>query len=201
LPAGTARASATLLHGGRSLSTVAVDVCDEAGKLATRGTVSLADSAGLKPLRIPSGEPDAWTAFDEAQPWPPVAPIVATLDARSVGSSARGLATGVRVPWEGDDFSAEAACLAADISVGQPIGATLTGAGEPPRAPNPDLSLRFCGEVRAAHVVGVSRTHRVDGGVMALSIEVWSQGELVAVGVSSALVLGEEISPRDRNRC
>lgn len=190
LPAGIASVTANLLHGGRSLSNISIDVCDENGKLATRSMVSLVEPGALRQLHVPTAEPDDWTPFDDAQPWPAVAPIVATLDARSVGSGDRGLATAVRVPWDGTDSSAEAACLAADISVGQPIGATLSAAGAPPRAPNPDLSVRFCGDVVTSHVIGVSRTHRVDAGVMALSIEVWSGTDLVALGVSSALVLG-----------
>jgi hypothetical protein len=62
--------------------------------------------------------------------------------------------------------------------------------GERVATPNPDLSLRFCGDVTTDHVVGLARTERAAGGVATIRISVWSGEELVAVGVSSSLLLG-----------
>lgn len=76
--------------------------------------------------------------------------------------------------------------MAADMAVGPPLG-TLTGEGA--STPNPDLSLRFCGFVTTPIVVGVGRLDRASGGVAAVGVEVWSAGELVATGVSTALMI------------
>lgn len=188
LPAGTARVTPELLHSGRSLSCVSVDVLDERDRLATRATVSLVDPEALSRVRRPGPEPPAtWTPFDEAWPWPAVAPIVATFGARSVGSGEWGIASALRVPWEGTDTSAEAACLAGDLCVGPPVAVSMST--EPVSHPNPDLSLRFCGEVTTPVVVGVGRTERAEAGVAAVGIEVWSGAELVAIGASTSLLL------------
>lgn len=191
LPAGSARAVASLLHGGRSLSTVSVDVTDERGRLATRASVSLVEPSALRDLsHFDAQRPGDFSPYDDARPWPAVAPIVETLGARSVGSGDGGFATSIRVPWDVAGASAESACLAADLSVGMPIGATLTAAGEPvPRAPNPDLTVRFCGEVDDQHIVGRARTVSMVRGVMAIQIDVWSGSSVVAVGSASAIVL------------
>jgi acyl-coenzyme A thioesterase PaaI-like protein len=188
LPAGRARVCASVVRAGRSLSCISVDVLDETGGLAAQALVSFVDAGALKHVvRAGPSKPGGWAPFDTAEPWPPVAPIVSTLAARTLGSGADGIATGVRVPWE-TAGSAEAACLAGDMSVGAPLGYAM--AGERVSTPNPDLSLRFCGDVTTDHVVGLARTERADGGVAVVRIGVWSGDELVAIGVSSALLLG-----------
>lgn len=188
LPAGGARAQGTLLHAGRSLSCVSVDIVRDDDELATRATVSLTDREALSRAHRPGPTPPAeWTPFDEARPWPAVAPIVATFGARSVGSGDWGIASALRVPWEGSNASAEAACLAGDLCVGPPVAVSMSS--EPVSHPNPDLSLRFCGEVTTDVVVGVGRTERAEGGVAAVGISVWSGAELVAIGSSISLLL------------
>jgi len=188
VPAGRARVRATMVRSGRSLSCVSVDASDEADRLAARALISFVDRAALRDVRrAAAAPPGAWTPFDDAQPWPAVAPIVTTLEARTVWSGRQGIATAVRVPWD-PAGSAEAACLAGDMSVGPPLAAAASGEGV--STPNPDLSLRFCGEVTTDAVIGLARTERADGGVAAVAVSVWSGDALVAVGVSSALLLG-----------
>src|SRR5438552_286657 len=63
----------------------------------------------------------------------------------------------------GPGGSAEAACLAADISVSPPLGYAMSG--ERVSTPNPDLSLRFCGDVTTDHVIGLARMERAEAGV------------------------------------
>jgi acyl-coenzyme A thioesterase PaaI-like protein len=188
LRAGDAHARATLVRAGRSLSCVQTDILDGDGELSARAVISFVDAGALRDIpRDAVQRPPDWTPFDEAEPWPPVAPIVETLRARTVGSGPDGVATAVHVPWEpaGD---AEAACLAADMSVGPPVAYAVSG--ERVSTPNPDLSVRFCGEVSTRVVVGLARTERVHGGVAAVRIAVWSGDSLAAIGVSSSLVLG-----------
>src|SRR2546428_7079623 len=57
LPAGTARVVPRLVHSGRSMSCVSIDVEDERGRLATRATVSLVDRAAVRPLDHPDARP------------------------------------------------------------------------------------------------------------------------------------------------
>lgn len=183
LPAGTASAVPTVVHAGRSHAVVSVELLD-GERLVTRATVSLVDPEVLHPLdRQAESVPGGWTPFDEAPPWPEVAPIVSALGARTVGPSA----TAVRVPWDGDGHSPEAACLAADMSMGPSVAEGV--AGESISHPNPDLSLRFCGEVTTDHVVGHGRLRRAHGGVAAVAIEVWSGPSLAAVGAATSLLL------------
>lgn len=187
LRAGQAVARASVLHAGRSLSTVSVDLHDGDDRLCTRATVSLVDAGALKPVIRSAASPGGWTPHAEAAAWGPVAPIVTTIDSRIVGSDDRGIATALQLPWDpAADRSAESACMAADMAVGPPLGSL---ASEGVSTPNPDLSLRFCGEVTTRELVGVGRLERAAGGIAALAVEVWSQGALVCIGTSTALLL------------
>lgn len=187
LGAGTATASTTVLHSGRTLSNVAVDIFDGDDRLCSRSTISLVDRGALSDHEGGTAMPERWIEHGDATPWPSVAPIISVLDSRIVGQDARGFATAIRVPWDvTPDSSAEAVCMAADMAVGAPLGANA------PRGvatPNPDISLRFCGDVATPIVVGVGRFERAAGGVAAISIDVWSGANLVGVGVSTALLL------------
>lgn len=188
LPAGTALCRGSLLHAGRTLSCVGVDVFDERERLATRATISLVDGSALRDIaRAHPAASMHFAPFENAEPWPPVAPIVKTLEARTVASGPDGIASAVRIPWD-EGGSAEAACLAGDMSVGPPVALSMSG--ERVSTPNPDLSLRFCGDVTTDHVVGLARTERAAGGVAVVRISVWSGDELVAIGISSSLLLG-----------
>ena len=99
-----------------------------------------------------------------------------------------GVATALRVPWDEPGAAAEAACLPADMCVGPPVALGL--AGEAVAHPNPDLSLRFAGPVKGTAVIGVGRTARVHAGLATVSIQVWSASGLVALGISSSMLLG-----------
>lgn len=187
LSAGGAFTRASVLHSGRTLSTVAVDLFDDKEKLCTRSTVSLVDAAALHDFELDHAAPTGWIAHEDATAWPAVAPIVTALDSRIVGNDEGGIATALRIPWDVDaDSSPEAACMAGDMSVGPPVGGAVPSGV---RTPNPDLSLRFCGEVTSQIVIGACRLDRAHAGVAATSIEVYSDGALVANGVSSSLLL------------
>jgi len=186
LPAGDAVTTTTVLHSGRSLSNVAVDLHDASGRLCARSTISLVDSAVLHPFEEALATPRGWDPYDEASSFPPVAPIVTVIDPRMVGRSGADIATAIRIPWDDDGHTAEAACMAGDMAVGAPLGGTAPrGVG----TPNPDISLRFCGEVSTPVVTGIGRWDRSANGVAMVGIEAWSGEELVAIGVSTALLL------------
>jgi acyl-coenzyme A thioesterase PaaI-like protein len=193
LPAGEARLVPTVVHPGRSLTCVQVDVVDRRDRLATRSTVHLVAPEALRPV----DHPGEGGAAPEATPWevgtawrnPPgmEVPIVRTFAPRAVGQGELGIATALRVPWDEPDTAAEAACLAADICVGPPVAGAFPGAPTP--APNPDLSLRFAGREAGPEVVGWGRLERIDGGLATVRVEVRSGADLVAIGVSCSLVL------------
>ncbi len=186
LPAGDAIASATVLHSGRSLTNVAVDLSHAKGRLCARSTISLVDPDVLDPFEQAQTMPRGWDDYETASSFPAVAPIVSVIDPRLVGRAEANIATAMRIPWDDPGHSAEACCMAGDMAVGAPLGGTApSGVG----TPNPDISLRFCGEVTSPIVVGVGRWERSANGVAMVSVEVWSAETLVGVGVSTALLL------------
>lgn len=195
LPAGAAEVQATLLHAGRTLSCVSVDIRDARGRLCTRGTVTLLAPEALAEYddEGQAGRPQGWQPYERGTPWPkpkpPVeAPLIDTFGPRVVGQDAHGVATEIRVLWDEPGTCAEAACIAADISVGPPVGLALRGRQIP--IPNPDLSLRFCAEpALPSTIIGAARLERIARGIASTRIEVWAAGELVAVGVSTTTLL------------
>ena len=192
LPAGSAKVVPSVVHGGRSLTTVAVDAFDEAGRLCTRATVKLVAAEALAPLDHPGQAPEpAAVPYDDGTPWrnPPgrEVPLITTFAPRAVGRDpAAGIATALEVPWDEAGGAAEAACLAADVCVGPPVA----GAFERwvPH-PNPDLSLRFASASVGDEVVGWGRLERVEAGLATVRVEVRAGGALVAAGVSMSLLL------------
>jgi len=188
LPAGTARARSTLLHAGRSLSCVSVDVHQDDDRLAARATISFVAPDALNPLSREDPAPPL-PSYNQGRSWPAIsAPITETLAPRTVPWPEPGVALAMRVPWDDPDASAEAACLPADMCVGPPVALGLAGEGV--AHPNPDLSLRFAGPVKGTEVIGVGRTARVHAGLATVSIQVWSASGLVALGISSSMLLG-----------
>jgi len=195
LKAGRARVVPVLIHAGRSLSCVSVDIFDERDKLATRATVSFVEPQALAPLDHAGAAdpPPTWLTYADGKPWPkpppPITvPILDTFGPRMVGNDDRGVATAVRVLWDEPSTSAEAACLAADMCVGPPVGGAFLGKMIP--HPNPDLSLRFAAHVPTPTVViGAGRLERISAGLATVHIEVWAAAALLAIGVSSSMLL------------
>jgi hypothetical protein len=168
---------------------VTVDLAQPDGKLAARATVSLVNTEALASLTRNTDTPTI-PSYDAGRPWPPIgAPIIETLAPRTVEWPHDGNAIAIRVPWNGNgaDASAEAACLPADMCVGPPVGLGIAGEGL--AHPNPDISLRFAAPVTTADLVGVGRLERVHGGIATVGIEVWDEGGLCAVGVSTSTLL------------
>lgn len=188
----TCTATVGVVNAGRTVTTVAVDLHDEAGKAAARSTVTFAAPEALSSQSDAGAVPvpefgDEGTRVSMSLAGNP--PIVEVMEPRIVGRPSGGYAHAVRVPWDPDGASAaEASCMAADFCVGIPVGAALT---QIVPMPNPDLSVRFVGERPSAELVGVGRLAGIDDGVAATQVEVWTPGgRLVAVGLSSAVLLG-----------
>ena len=200
LVAGTALVVPELLHTGRTLTCVSVDVRDERERLCTRATISLLAPEALEPFDAPgaAGAAPSFPAHEQGRAWPrpepPVEiPLLETFDPRSLAGDERGIATSLQLPFEIGEHSAEAACIAADVSVGPPVGRALSGRPPIPH-PNPDLSLRFGADAASARrLVGVGRLEQISSGLAQTRIEVWdpaaSRAALVAIGISSSTQL------------
>lgn len=206
LTAGAARAVPAILHEGRTLATVSVDLFDERDKLCTRGTVSLVEPSALASVDDP-GESQVhkpWPVHADGKPWArpdpgiPV-PLIDTFDPRIVGRDDRGIATSIRVLWSEPGTCAEAACIAADISVGPPVGAATGGRAIP--IPNPDLSLRFnAAEELPGTLVAAARLERIQAGLALTRIEVWTPDALVATGISCTTMLAGDWPDASKRR-
>ena len=192
---GFARVVPSVLNEGRTLSTVSVDVLTSEGKLATRSTVSLVRPEALAEIDRTGhrSAPADLLSFADGRAWRqppghPGIPLIDTFSPRQMASGEDGIATGTRVIWSDPDASAEAACIAADISVGPPVAGALKGM--PLAMPNPDISLRFSGAgLTGDHLVSNCRLEGVTGGLATTSLQVWSDTTLIAVGISSTTCL------------
>jgi acyl-coenzyme A thioesterase PaaI-like protein len=194
LRAGDTTATRALLHEGRSLTCVRVDLTDEQGRVATTATVTYVDPAALHPLDVedqPMPEPESWREW--ATPAGVEIPVVAVLQPRLAALAGGAIAAALRVPWDDpdDELGAEAACLAGDFCVGPPVAAACEGAWLP--HPNPDFSLRF-GPVAAvgAEVVGVGRVVRIANGLAVVDVEVAADGRRYSAGAATSMVLRGE---------
>lgn len=201
---GDQRAEIDVAAQGRTATTVTVRLLDPDGDLAAVATVTLAEADALVELRaapLRSPELDAW---DDgwALPLPEgvEAPLMDTLPLRITGMPEGGFAHAVRVPWPEALDVEEAAAMMGDYCGGLAVGAALGPEGTSIPVPNPDLSLRFVGNAWGELIVGVGRLAKIDGGVAATHVEVWtgpddhwSPGDdrvtLLAVGLSSAVLL------------
>lgn len=114
-------------------------------------------------------------------------PIITTFAPLATARGDRGIGTSLPVPWDTPGNDAEAACLAADFCAGPPVAGAFPGEWIP--HPNPDLSLRFNVAPVAAIVTGMGRLERISSGLAVVRIEVWSGGQLAAIGISSSLLL------------
>jgi len=192
LPAGDAVATCEVMHAGRSLTLVRVDLYDERGKLATAATVSLADPSALHALDVAGAavaEPSDWRSW--TMPAGVDIPIITTLAPRMAPLGDGAIATLVRMPWDDADgtWSAEAACVAGDFCVGPPVGLACEGTWLP--HPNPDVAVRFAPHPGVGRdVVGVGRVTRMARGLAVVDVEVSSGGVAFAAGVCTSMVLG-----------
>lgn len=193
---GSAEAQGTVLHEGRSLATVSVDINDERGRPAARATIGLVAPGALSSLDVGGASPPALDVA-RARRWQAPAgvsiPIVATLAPRVLGVGDWGVATVLAVPWREPVAGAEAVCLGADMCVGPPVAAACRGRWIP--HPNPDLSLRFATEQPdRGELVAIGRLELVRAGVALVRVDVWRGGALAGVGVSCSLLLAQEVT-------
>lgn len=188
LPSGTARARATVLRTGKSLTFTSVDVLDAEGRAAARVTITFVD-----PDVLDEREPvlrDAPAILDP-KPWRTpsgiTAPILETLQPRIGPTDDGGMACIITLPWDDPAASAEAACFAGDLCVGPPVAAVM---GDRHVAhPNPDVSLRFLPGGVGREVTGVARLEGMSGGLAVQTVRVYQGARPVAAGTSMSLLI------------
>jgi acyl-coenzyme A thioesterase PaaI-like protein len=191
---GTARVVPTRLSEGRALSVLGVDVIDAQDRACAHSTVTLAAPEALArgldregSLRRPE-----MAAVRDGRPWPRSAelsiPMLDTFRPLSLGSNEHEVFTAVAAVWDEPGTSAEAACIAADVSVGPPVMRAVRGAAA---IPNPDLSLRFVSAPpeTADHLVAVCALAGIEQGLATTRIAVWQEERLLAIGVSTTTCL------------
>lgn len=194
LTEGEAIVTPTLLHAGRTLSVVSVDIFDSREKLCTRATASFADPDALEPIDYTDSVViDGLETYEKGKPWAKPGsgvevPLIDTFQPRLVGNTEAGYSTEIKLLWHEQGTCAEAACIAADISVGPPVGAYVRG--KPIPIPNPDLTLRFCSNADLpATVISTCRLEGIDRGIASTHMTVHTDKTLLAVGVSTTTLL------------
>ena len=193
---GLATIKAMTLSAGRTMNVVSIDILDEQQRPATRGTVSLVNTASLAGI---SGDfadrPEReLLSYTDGKVWrePPTQPIplIETFKPRYLGKDNFGISTAVDIIWNEPDTLAEACCIAADISVGPPVARAMKR--QPLSIPNPDLSLRFTGaELSPSWLLSTCKLASLNIGIAATSLEVTSGNTLLAVGVSTTICTGK----------
>lgn len=186
---GLARVVPSVLNEGRTLSVVGIDIVDENDNVCCHSTVTLVDPAALATsLEHPAIEPPpALAAAQDQRPWvAPAAqaiPLIATYRPTQLARNGAATVTGIDIPWGEPGTSAEAACIAADMSVGPPVARIVRSSAS---TPNPDLSLRFCASLdEVTRPYASCNVERVAGGLATTRISVWSEQQLLAVGIST----------------
>ena len=193
---GLATVVPTILNAGRTLTTISVDITSADGKLATRTTVSLAAPEALAEVSIaPKDYPtEGLIPYAEGNLWrqpegPQVIPLIDTFEPRRMARGENSATTGTRIIWDDPLASAEAVCVAADISTGPPVAMAVRG--KPLATPNPDLSLRFSGRaVTTNYLAAHCELASLVNGQAMTSLEVRSAGDLLAVGISTTTCFG-----------
>ena len=192
---GEAIVKGEVLHSGRCLSVINVDIFNAEGKFFVRSTVTLLAETTLADVEHETELSDVsgFLPLDEGKVWPqPPAsksgrinriPLIDTFQPAYIGKNADGIATVVNVIWDEPNTSAEAVCIAADISVGPPVAKLVKGKAS---IPNPDISLRFSGDFEVSEkLLAFCKTDNIRQGIASNIIKVRVGQYLAAIWVST----------------
>lgn len=189
---GTATVTTRPLSEGRTLTVIATETRDHAGSLCTTALVTLVNPGRLEQaIRV---RPAICVPADrsaEPQPWRHPkghrVPLIDTFAPEIVARSADSTTTRIRPGFDLGEATAEAVCIAADISVGPPVGRAVRGRAS---LPNPNLALRFSGTRHAgSHLQGSCRLARIEAGLACTEIRVGSDETLLGTGSSMTTCL------------
>lgn len=189
---GTATVTTRPLSEGRTLTVIATETRDHAGSLCTAALVTLVNPdrleqaiRALPAICVPadrSTEPQPWR-----HPKGHRIPLIDTFAPEIVASSDDSTTTRIRPGFDVRDATAEAVCIAADISVGPPVGRAVSGRAS---LPNPNLALRFSGARYAgSHMQSCCRLAQIEAGLACTEIRVGSDEMLLGTGTSMTTCL------------
>ncbi len=192
---GRARVRLDTVSQGRTLCVMQVAVIDDDDRLCTQSSVTLVEPGALVAELHQSNadrQPDGLIPWEDGKRWqqprgPMVIPLIDTFEPIALGGRDGEIITGSRVLFDDARLCAEAACIAADLSVGPPVARAVKGAAA---TPNPDLALRFCASsAPGERLVAACKLVAIDAGLAATRIGVWNAAELVAIGASTTTCL------------
>lgn len=181
-----------ILNQGRTLTVVATETEDHEHRICTTALVTLVDRNALaNHVSFAAERHVARGSPDQAMPWkhPKGAriPLIDTFLPEIVGANSDTTTTRIQLPFETRRATAEAACIAADISVGPPVGRAVAGRAS---LPNPNLALRFSGTpADSAALLSQCRLAVIHAGMACTEIAVSTETALIGVGVSMTTCL------------
>lgn len=207
VPRGLARASAEVLHAGRIVAAVQVELRDQADKLAVVGLVTMVTPEALAAeLHDTSTEPFHRKVRPAQLMAGFTAPIQQTLDMLSDlqddGSFVASFADNrppcldgtpppvghITLPWgDLEHTGPEAACLSADAMTAPPI--LYSYIPNDVIGPNVDLSLRFTTASATREVLSAGTMLSVHSGAVTVGIEVQAGDSQLARGLATSLLL------------
>jgi acyl-coenzyme A thioesterase PaaI-like protein len=205
VPGGLAHATATVLHAGRTVTTVQVELLDAARRPAVVALVTMV-APGAVAAEIDHTAADCFRR--EARPLAVdprfVAPVQTSLEmlTEEDGAFVGTFATNVRpsfdgtrppvghiaLPWDELDWTGpEAACLGADAMVAAPL--LYSSVANDVVGPNADLTLRFTTAPAQREVLTAGRVVSVQRGTATVALEVQAGDHQLAHGLATALLL------------
>lgn len=207
---GQAKVSAEVLHAGRTVATVQVELRDNSDKLAAVGLVTMVtpqalaaefDDTSSEPFRRIEREGRLADGF--------TAPVQRSLqmlsrlqdDGTFVASYAENRVScidgtpppvgHITLPWDDLEHTGpEASCLSADAMTAPPI--LYSYIPNEVIGPNVDLSLRFTTAPATSEVLSAGTMVSVHRGAVTVGIEVQSGGSELARGLATSLLLARK---------
>ena len=190
---GTARVVATAISQGRTLTVMGVDIVDADNRVCSHSVITLVEPSALAadvPRVSHLAPPGDLVSREDGKRWKAPAgaiPLIETFEPTALGGQGFETVTATRVLWRESATAAQASCIAADISVGPPVARAVRGAAS---TPNPDLSLRFCGSADpGGYLIAACELQTIEAGLATTKIVVWSDNNLLAIGISSTTCL------------
>jgi len=181
-----------LLSEGRTLTVIATETLDHTGSLCTTALVTLVNPDRLE--QAVRTQPAIFVPADhstEPLPWQHPKghriPLIDTFAPEIVASSDDSTTTRIHPGFDVRVATAEAVCIAADISVGPPVGRAVRGRAS---LPNPNLALRFSGaRFAGSHLQSNCRLVQIEAGLACTEIRVGSDEILLGTGTSMTTCL------------
>lgn len=190
--AGPAQAASRVVHRGRTLTTVQVELTDEGARTTAVALATFVERSALATdiAREPEARSLAGDVNRSDDEHLTKSGIVQLLDVDEtyVPGGHGWDATPITVPWEVRlDTGPEAVCMAADLVQGGAAYRAVEGHGL--ATPNVDLSLRFTGADPDETLVGYAQALGWGAGALAVQTVTWSGKRALGHSLSSCVLM------------